>query len=85
MSRSNHRRCSLKKAFLKNFAIFKEKHLFWSFLFIKLLQRKCFPVNIAKFLRRPIFNNICGWPLLIVVFSSNEEQHLLAAELDKIG
>ena len=32
---------------LKNFAIFTGKHLCWS------LQHRCFPVNIAKFLRTP--------------------------------
>ena len=28
-------------------------------LFEKRLQHRCFPVNIAKFLRTPIFTNIC--------------------------
>ena len=59
-----------KNAVLKNFAIFTEKQLFWS-LFLnrntglqycnfikKRLQHKCFPVNIAKFLRTPVLNNI---------------------------
>ena len=60
-----------KTAALKNFAIFTEKHLRWSLLlsknagpqswnFIKKrLQHKFVPVNIAKFLRTPIFENIC--------------------------
>ena len=60
-----------KKAVLKNFAIFTEKHLRWSFFlnknaglqswnFIKKrFQHRFFPVNIAKFLRTPIFENIC--------------------------
>ena len=50
-----------KKVVLKYFAIFTGKHLCWS-LFItkkKRLQRRCFSVNIAKFLRIPIFKNIC--------------------------
>ena len=60
-----------KKAVLKNFAIFTEKHLRWS-LFLnknvglqswnfikKRLQHRFFPVNIAKFLRTPVLENIC--------------------------
>lgn len=35
-----------KKAALKNFAVFTEKC-------------RCFPVNIAKFLRTPVLKNIC--------------------------
>ena len=30
----------------------------------KRLQNKCFPVNIAKFLRTTILKNICEWWLL---------------------
>ena len=60
-----------KKAVLKNFTIFTEKHLCWS-LFLnknaglqswnfikKRLQHRFFPVNIAKFLRAPVLENIC--------------------------
>ena len=58
-----------KKAVRKNFAIFTRPVL-KSLLnkvagrkvcnFIeKTLQHRCFPVNIAKFLRAPIFKNIC--------------------------
>ena len=56
---------------IKNFAIFIEKHLRWS-LFLnknvgfqswnfikKRLQHRFFPVNIAKFLRTPVLENIC--------------------------
>ena len=39
---------------LKNFAIFRGKHLCWILLLIKL-QAGNFPVNIAKFLRTPFF------------------------------
>ena len=35
-SKSSHRRCSIKKAVLKNFAIFKGKHLTWSLFLINL-------------------------------------------------
>ena len=34
--RSSHRRCFIKKAVLKNFAIFSWKHLCWSLILIKL-------------------------------------------------
>ena len=69
--RSSHRRCSLKKAVLKDFAIFTGKHLCWSLFFKKVttlqpcnfikkrLQHRRFPVNIAKFLRTIILKNIC--------------------------
>ena len=61
-----------KKGALKNFAIFKGKHLRRSPFFIKFhedleacnfikkkLRHRCFPVNIAKFFRTPILKNIC--------------------------
>ena len=37
LTRSSHQRCSIKKAVLKNFAIFTGKHLRWSFFLIKLV------------------------------------------------
>ena len=64
--KSRHRRLSFKKAVLKNFAIFTGNHrktpvlrsLFHNVLnflacnfIIKRLQDRCFPANIAKFLR----------------------------------
>ena len=55
---SHHWRCSIKNASLKNFAIFTRKHLRWS-LFKKRIQHRCFPVNIAKFLRTPSLENMC--------------------------
>ena len=60
-----------KKAVLKNFAIFTEKHQRWSLFsnknaglqswnFIKTrLQPRFFPANIAKFSRTPVLENIC--------------------------
>ena len=76
MPRKSHWRCSAKIAVLKNYAIFTAKHL--RFFLIRLFQQKYFPANIAKFLRTPILKNICEHLLFDVVFSSNEEQHLLA-------
>ena len=77
MSRNSHWRFSIKKAVLKNFAMFIGKNLSWSVFLVKLFQHGCFPVNIAKFLRTPVLKNIWEWLLLKVVFKSNEEQHLL--------
>ena len=82
--KSSQRRCSTKKAVLKKFAIFTRKHLCWSLWacnFIKKsFQHRCFPVNIAKFLRTPDLKNICERPLLctcpvspIIVFQINIE------------
>ena len=66
----SYKKGSIKKAVLKNFSTFIAKHLSWSLLLIKLqvfrpetllkrLQHRCFPVNIAKFLRKPILQSIC--------------------------
>ena len=64
-------RSSIKKAVLKDFAIFTKKHLRWilflnknaglqSWNFIKKrLQHRCFPVNIAKFLRTFVLKSAC--------------------------
>ena len=67
----------LHQKVLKNLAIFTGKQLCWSLIFNKVeikketllkkrLQDRCFPVNIAKFLKTSIFKNICkrllqGW------------------------
>ena len=61
-----------KKAATKMFAIFIEKHPCWSLFLIScrhtlatLLKRDSNPVNIAKFLRKPILKNICERLLLL--------------------
>ena len=53
-----------KKAVPKNFTIFTGKNMYWS-LFLnsqayikRRLRHRCFPVNIAKFLRTLILKNI---------------------------
>ena len=65
--RSSHRRCSVNKTVLRNFAKFTGKHLCQSLFLLKLqtsglrpatllkkrLWRRCFLVNFAKFLRTP--------------------------------
>ena len=76
--RSSRWRCSVKKAVLKNVAIFTAIDLCWSLFLIKSqawdfiekrLQHRCFPVNIAKFLRTPILKNICE-RLLLEIFQN---------------
>ena len=71
ISKSSHQRCSINKAVLKNFVIFTRKSLCWSLIFNKVasvrpatlvkkrFHHRCFPVNIAKFLRTLILKNIC--------------------------
>ena len=56
--RSSHRRCYVKKLFLKTWQYSQE-------IFIKnRLHRKPFPVNIIKLLRTPNLKNICERLLL---------------------
>ena len=61
-SKNSHRRCSKTLAALKTFVTFKDKHPCWSLFLInfikKILQHRRLPVNIAKFLRIPIWSNI---------------------------
>ena len=40
-----------KEAVIEKFAVFTRKHLCYSLFLIKIIQRRCFPVNIAKFRR----------------------------------
>ena len=64
--RSSRSQIFLKIGVLKNFAVFTRKHQRWSLFLIKLqtgrsakrLQHRCFPVNIAQFLRIPFLQNI---------------------------
>ena len=58
--RSSQRRCSAKKCLLKNFAKFKKR-----------LWHRCFPVNFAKFLRIPFWQNTFGRQLYVksLIFS----------------
>ena len=67
---SSHRRCSVRKAFLRNFAKFTGKLLCQSLFFNKvsgLLKRfwhRCFLVNFAKLLRTSLLQSTSG-PLLL--------------------
>ena len=63
--RSSHRRCFIKKVFLKISQYSQENTCLKACNFIKKrLQHRHFSVNIAKFLRTPILKNICKWLLL---------------------
>ena len=66
LDRSSHRRCSVKKGVLRNFAKFTGKHqcqgIFlsrpWPATLIKnRLWHSCFRVNFAEFLRRSFWQN----------------------------
>ena len=68
--RSIMNRCSIKKLFLKILQYSKSCKILQIFFnenvglqscnfFKKRLQHRCFPVNIAKFLRTPVLKNIC--------------------------
>ena len=79
LRRGSHRRCSVRKGVLRNFENFTGKHLCQSPFFNKVaglrtatllkkrLWHRCFPVNIAKFLRTPFLQNISGQ---LLVFTS---------------
>ena len=70
--RSSHRRCSVKKSVIRNFAKFTGKHLRQSFFSNKVaglsspallkmrLCHRCFSVNFAKFLRTPFYRTHLG-------------------------
>ena len=74
--RSSHRRRSVRKGVLRKFAKFTRKHLWRSLFFNKVaglrqlfllkerLLHRCFPVNFAKFLRKPFLQNTSGWLLV---------------------
>ena len=81
--RSNHQRCSIKKAILKHFVILTGKHLCWGLFFNKVashqacnlikkrLQHRYFPVNIGKCIRIPILKHICKRLHFWIVFCKN--------------
>ena len=78
-NRGSHRRRSVRKGVLRNFAKFTGKHLCQSLfvnkaaglrptspsLFKKRLWHRGFPVNFVKFLRIPFLQNTSGRLLLI--------------------
>ena len=68
------------RSILKNFAIVTGKQLCWGLFLInfiqKTLQRRCFHVKIAKFLRPSIFKNICEPLLLEVIRGIHDPQQI---------
>ena len=86
--RNSHRRCSVIKDVLRNFAKFTRKHLCQSLFFNKVadlrpatllkkrLWYRCFPVNFAKLLRTPFSQNTSGRLLLKIklLFIYNSEK-----------
>ena len=67
LDRRSHRRCSVKKNVLRNFAKSSEKHPCQSLFLIKwqALWHSCFPVTFTKFLRTSFLQKISGRLLLI--------------------
>ena len=61
---------------LKNFAIFKGKHLYWSLKAVnfikKRFQHRYFPVNIEKFLKTGLFVEYLWWLLLYIVLKADQ-------------
>ena len=69
-ARSSHRKCSIKKHFLKTFAIFPGKNLCWSLFsitFLKLDSTPVFPVVIANFFMTTYFAK--GFLLTVSMFT----------------
>ena len=71
--RSSHRRCSVRKGFLRNCLKVTGKYLCQSLYFNKVgsatvlkkrLRRRCFPIDFAKFLRTVFLQNTSGRLLL---------------------
>ena len=66
ISRSSHQSSSVRKGVLGNFTNVTRKHLCKSLFFNKVAGNwhRCLPVNFAKFLRTPFFQNTSGSLLL---------------------
>ena len=72
-SGSSHRKCSVRKGVLRNFAKFTGNHMFQSLFFNKiaglsrcfLIRHRCFTINFEKFLRTSSLQTNSGRLLLI--------------------
>ena len=82
----SHRRCSLRKGILRNFAKFTGKHLCQGLLSNKvaggglvfsLRIHSCFPVNFPKFLRTHFLQNTFRRLLLPIVNCSTRSDRLV--------
>ena len=69
LSKSSHRRCSIKIDALKSFSKLKGKHLCQSVFFNKVvgLWGRCFSVNFVKILGTPFFVEHFRWLLLFII------------------
>ena len=89
-NRSIHRRCSVKKGVLNNFANFTGKHICRSHFLLRLqaedfynkkrLQHWCFPVKCVKFIRTLILKNICK-RLNISIIVKLEKKNIIPKQL----
>ena len=81
--KSSHRRCSVRKGVLRNFAKLTGKHVCQSLFFSsfrpeacsfikKGLWHRCFPVNFVKFLRTPFLQNTSGRLLLHLIIHHSQ-------------
>ena len=90
------RRCSVKKVFLKFFAKFIGKRLYWSLFFDKVAdlrpetlfkkmrhQHRCFPVNFTKFLGAPFLKEHLRWLLLNFFPVAEAEKCMTEIDLEK--
>ena len=84
--RNSLQRCSVKKSVVRNFVKFTGKHcarvsaaLGLQLYFKKILLRRYFLMNLAKFLRAPFFQNPSRWLLLylqkILKFKDSSQRH----------
>ena len=76
--RSSRSQIFFKIGALNSFTIFTGKHLCWSLfkafnVINKRLQHRCYPVNIAKFLRAAFFIEHLRWLLLDIIFHKKRD------------
>ena len=77
MCKNSHRRCSVKKGVLKNFAEFTGKHLCRrSATLLKMRTwHRCFPVNFAKLLRTFFTEHVWKTASICVTVKQKLKQH----------
>ena len=59
------RRCCVKKVFLETLLNLQENNYARDSFLKNILWYRCFPVNFAKYLRTPFWQNSSGWLLLL--------------------
>ena len=93
-NRSSCYQMFFKIGVLKNFGTFTRKYLCWSLLLIKLqawrtiikkkLQRRCFPVKFAKFLKTPFLTEHLQWLLQSKVTIQPHHRKYVSCKVRKI-